>query len=323
MNVAERLAQREVVWKELERALTLLEGRNVASLPAREALRLGELYRSACADLMLAESSDLAGETVGYLHALVARAHNVIYRARGFRPGDWAVALFRDVPRQLRSDWTLAVAALVFYGWFLLGGFLGYIRRDFAPAIAGPEAIAQLEMAYSQPIGSGQRNDAMMAGFYIKHNASIGLTCVAAGVFPLIGPLFVMITQGLMLGSMFGYITMLPQATNFYNFVTAHAPFELTALVFAGAAGMRLGWGLIQPGRSTRLASLQRSARQALPIAGACVVLFIFAAFLEGFVSGTAIPYPFKALIAIGSALAIAAYILLPGRGEPGPAAAD
>lgn len=324
MNVAERLEQRVVVWKELERGLLLLEDRKLGYPPASEILRLGELYRAACADLMLAESNDLSGETIGYLHALVARAHNAIYRSRGFRPEAWATTLFRDVPRQLRSDWTLAAAALTFYGWFLLGGLLGYARRDFAMTIVGPEAIANLEMSYAQPITQMSRSDAMMAGHYIQHNASIGLQCFGSGVIPLIGPTFVMITQGLILGAMFGHITMLPQAANFYTFVTAHAPFELTALVFAGAAGLRMGWGLVEPGTSSRLASLRKSAVQALPIIGASVILFVLAAFLEGFVSASEMRYSLKALIAIFCALAIAAYLLLPGRGEPehGPAPA-
>jgi uncharacterized membrane protein SpoIIM required for sporulation len=319
MNVAERLDQRVVVWKELERSLVLLEDRKLERPSTKEILRLGELYRAACADLMLAESNDLSGETVGYLHALVARAHNAIYRSRGFRPDTWSAMLFSDVPRQLRSDWTLAVAAVAFYGWFLIGGLLGYIRRDFAMTIAGPEAIAQMEMSYSQPVTAMNRSDAMMAGYYIQHNASIGLQCFGSGVIPLIGPLFVMITQGLMLGAMFGHITMLPQAGNFYTFVTSHAPFELTAIVFAGAAGLRMGWGLVEPGTSSRLASLRRSAARALPIVGASVVLFVLAAFLEGFVSASPLPYPLKALIAILSSLAIAAYILLPGRDVPAP----
>jgi hypothetical protein len=108
-------------------------------------IRLGELYRAACADLMLAEAHDLPRDTVAYLHALVARAHNTVYRARGFRFATWAGELFHTVPRRLRSDPALRLSALVFYGTFLVFGLLAAARPGFAERVAGEDFVAQLE----------------------------------------------------------------------------------------------------------------------------------------------------------------------------------
>ena len=120
------------------------------------------------------------------------------------------------------------------------------------------------------------------------------------------------------LGVVFGHMALTPQKENFYTFVTAHAPFELTAIVFSGAAGLRLGWGLIETKGQTRLASLRREAKLALPTAGAATLLFALAAFLEGFVSPSALPYPFKAAAAIVCASILIAYMALGGRGRLG-----
>ena len=84
--------------------------------------------------------------------------------------------------------------------------------------------------------------------------------------------------------------------------------------MFAGAAGLRFGWGLIDTKGQTRMASLRREAKNALPAISAAVVLFILAAFIEGFVSASALPYAIKASIAIVSALLIALYLTLGGR---------
>src|SRR5687768_5385665 len=145
MRVADLLARREATWRELDALLDRLEKprrrRGAKGRPAEvvwldeapaepsrtraeEVTRLGELYRAACADLMLAEAHDLPRETVAYLHALVARAHNAVYRARGFRFARWAGELFSAVPRRLRSDPALRIAALVFYGSFLVFALL-------------------------------------------------------------------------------------------------------------------------------------------------------------------------------------------------------
>src|SRR4051812_41393538 len=114
MRVIDRLAQREASWRELDLLLDRLSKGKGPSARAAQVIRLGELYRSACTDLMLAEAHDLPRDTVAYLHALVGRAHNTVYRAKGFRFSDWATALFSTAPYRLRNDPALRIAALTF-----------------------------------------------------------------------------------------------------------------------------------------------------------------------------------------------------------------
>src|SRR4051794_13824502 len=173
MRGVERLTRREESWKELDRLLDVLSGPRSGRRPtAEQVLRLGELYRAACTDLMLAESHDLPREAVGYLHALVGRAHNALYRAQGFKFSDWAADLFGTVPRQLRSDPALRLAAVVFWGAFLLCALLGAGRAEFAPKVVGEASLEMMDQMYAEPIGAARkdslgRNDTIMAGFYI------------------------------------------------------------------------------------------------------------------------------------------------------------
>jgi uncharacterized membrane protein SpoIIM required for sporulation len=318
MRVADRLAQREASWRELDRLLAKLDAQPMRRANAAEVLRLGELYRSACTDLMLAEAHDLPRDTVGYLHTLVGRAHNAVYRAKGFRFADWGSTLFGTVPRQIRSDPAVRLAALVFWGGFLLCALLAAGRPGFAQSLLTEPFIEQMETMYSHPVDQAmegrQRQDSVMAGFYIQHNASIGLQCYAFGLFFGLGSLYELASNGMILGTVFGHMATTPYAGNFYTFVTAHGPFELTAIVLSGAAGLRLGWGLIDTQGQTRLASLRREAIRALPTVGAAVVLFILAAFLEGYVSASALPYAAKAGIAAACTLLLIVYVALGGR---------
>src|SRR3954447_6741751 len=145
MRVVDRLAGREASWKELDALLDELAGRRAGHrrITTEQVLRLGELYRAACTDLMLAEAHHLPREAVGYLHALVGRAHNALYRAQGFKFSDWADDLFGTVPRQLRSDPARRLAAVAFWGSFLLCALLATGRAEFAPKVLGE---AQLDM---------------------------------------------------------------------------------------------------------------------------------------------------------------------------------
>jgi uncharacterized membrane protein SpoIIM required for sporulation len=294
-------------------------------LSAQEVLRVGELYRSACTDLMLAEDHDLPRETVADLHALVGRAHNLVYRAAGFDFRALGRALFQTAPRRLRSDPALRISALAFWVPFLFTALLAAGREDFARQVIGEKNLESLDHLYSQPLTERkdgmERNDTMMTGLYIANNTSIGLRCFAWGILFGLGSLYQILYNAIVLGSSFGYMTTRPHWVNFYTFVTAHSSFELTAIVISGAAGLRLGWGLIDTQGQSRIASLKREAANALPAVGTAAVLFLLAALIEGYVSASALPYWVKAAVALISAAGIIVYLSLGGRDRrAGPA---
>jgi uncharacterized membrane protein SpoIIM required for sporulation len=327
MRVAERLSQRGASWRELNLLIGRVFDRRLRGTTSKDVLRLGELYRSACTDLMLAEDHDLPRETVAYLHSLVGRAHNMVYRAAGFDFRDLGRALFETAPRRLRSDPALRIAALVFWGPFLVSALLAAGQLDFARDVIGDPYLEQLDQMYAQPIGTRedglQRSDTMMAGFYIQHNTSIGIRCFGWGILFGIGSIYQLLDNARVLGTAFGYVATKPYSVNFYTFVTAHSTCELTAIVVSGAAGLRMGWGLIDTQGQSRLSSLRREAVNALPVLGTAVVLFVLAAFIEGYVSASSLPYPYKAAVALLSAAAIVAYLVLGGRSRDPNVVAD
>jgi uncharacterized membrane protein SpoIIM required for sporulation len=158
-----------------------------------------------------------------------------------------------------------------------------------------------------------------MWGFYINNNAGIGLQCFAWGLLVVPG-LLVTMFNAIFLGSAFGYMARpdVPEGRNFFHFVTAHGPFELTAVVLSAAAGMKLGFALVMTHGLSRVDSLRKSARETLPTAVAAVVLFGFAALIEGFISPSPLPYEIKAAIAVFSTGLLMFYFVFLGypRGD-------
>jgi uncharacterized membrane protein SpoIIM required for sporulation len=318
MKVAERLQQRESGWQELDSLIERVSHKGRRRPAVQDVLRMGALYRSACADLMLADDHDLPRETVSYLHALVGRGHNLIYSATGFNFRDWGRAIFQTAPARLRSDPCLRIAALVFWGAFLMSALLAAGRDGFAASVVTEPGLEQMDQMYAEPVNAPQRDDmersdTMMAGFYIWHNAGIGLRCFAWGIVFGLGSLKELLFEGIVLGTVFGHMATTAHAANFFTFVTAHSSFELTAIVLSGAAGLRMGWGLIDTQGQSRLASLRCQATRALPAVGVAVVLFVLAALVEGYVSASTLPYWSKAAVALLSAFAIIAYLMLGG----------
>lgn len=314
MKVSELLERRREQWRDLEHLCHEMERNSPRRVGAPTISKFAGLYRAACADLALADAYQLPPDTVQFLHELVGRAHNQLYRSQTFRFRDWGREMFVDLPRRMLRDRAVWLAFVIFWAPFGLSCWLAYSSRPFAESVVGEVTMARMEESFSKPLkGRDANTDTAMMGFYVFNNAGIGLRCFAAGLLLGIGGLFVTVSNAIVIGSMFGHMLTVPERANFLEFVTAHGPFELTAIVFSAAAGMRLGFALISTQGLSRMASLRRAAIEATPAMGASVVLFCLAAVIEGFVSPSALPYAVKAGVAIASAAILVFYVVVLG----------
>lgn len=318
MIVATVLEKRQHQWAELETLCTRLEVRGRAGRGDAETIaRFASLYRAACADLALADAYQLPPATVAYLHRLVARAHNNLYRTSRIDPGSWGTLLLQTAPRQIFADSCVRVAAGLFFGLFTLAMLVAFQADrfpEFASQVVGVQELGEVEKMYEAPIQGSLDHYVQMAAFYIRHNTGIGLKCFAFGIL-IVPCLITLAVNAVMLGTVFGHMASLDSEAgdHFLHFVTAHGPFELTAIALAAGAGLRLGIGLFATGGLTRVDSLYRSARAAVPVVVASATLFFLAALTEGFISPSPLPYLFKAFWAIGSSGLISFYFVVLG----------
>lgn len=314
MKVSERLESRWSQWHELEDLCATL-AQPWRRHDAATVARFSALYRAACADLALADAYQLPPGAIDYLHQLVARAHNQLYRSRAFQFGRWLEALAVGVPQQLRADGYLRVAMLLFWGVFVLAGVLAHFDPQFAEQVVSREMLVKLDEDFSRPIHERPvEQSTAMCGFYIFNNTSIGLRCFAFGLVFGVGGLLTTVFNAALLGAVFGHMVGAAVRENFFTFVTAHGPMELMAIVLSAAAGMRLGFSLVDTKGLARSESLRRAAGQAMPVMGAAMAMFFLAALIEGFLSPSEAPYWVKAAVAITSSVLLLAYYFLLGR---------
>ncbi len=321
-NLAETVQKRRAEWNRLDRVLDQISTGRIRSLQGAALAEVSDLYRSACADLAMAEQYRLSPETISYLHGLVGKAHNTIYRSRRFQMHLWWEVAFRQAPQQIFKDPCVHLCSVLFFGLFALSAYLGYNETafpGFAERMLGTEQLEGMESMFSDidfnsDSARGIGTNLTMVAFYIQHNTGIGLQCFAMG--PLIIPgLYTTAYNATMLGTSFGYMARggTDGGDNFLEFVTAHGAFELTAIALAAAAGLRIGTGWLFTGGLTRLASLQVRAREAVPVMAVSGTLFFLAALTEGLLSPSSVPYLFKAIWAIFSSGLLMFYFVVLG----------
>ena len=283
--------------------------------------RFSALYRAACTDLAMAEEYQLPPATVEYLHRLVGRAHSQLYRSNPMTKQRWSDYISKIAPQCIFRDPCVKVAFVVFFGLFTLSAVLAWSEDSFpgyAERILGAKAMAKMKEDFDKPINGNFDHFIVSSGFYISHNTSIGLQCFALG--PLILPsLCALGFNAVSLGASFGFMARsdIEQGDVFFQFVTAHGVFELTAIALSAAAGLRVGIGLFATGGLSRSDSLRLNAERALPIILTSVALFLLAAFTEGFISPSPLPYFFKACVAVFSSGLLMYYFVVLGFPRP------
>jgi uncharacterized membrane protein SpoIIM required for sporulation len=308
------VAERRRDWDELDRLLGERKGlHRMAPGSIRQA---AALYRAVCADLMRARAAGYGGDVVALLDGLAARGHNALYSAPPYRFGAIWELVARDFPRTLRRHgrFVLVAAAL-----FVLPGVLGYVgasrSRPFALSVL-PEAMAeQMEKSYAEGFsGRGEGADTAMAGFYVYNNVGIAFRCFATGVLLGLGSVFFLVYNGLVMGVVTGLVGGAGHGRNLFTFICGHGPFELTAIVISGAAGMVMGYALVATGGLTRWASLRERGRDlAVLVLGAALMLLV-AALVEGFWSPSAVAAPVKWAAGGVAAVLVGLYFARAGR---------
>ncbi|WP_437533935.1 stage II sporulation protein M [Sorangium sp. So ce726] len=311
----EFVAARRPDWQELDRLL-LHDGESLAKKDGAAISRLAALYRSLCTDLMRARAARYTPDLTAYLDALAARAHATLYGAEPFRLPDIVSLFTRDFPRALRKNGRFFAIACALFFLPSLVGIAGALASDeFATHVLPGPVLQGMAQTYSEGLnGRDAGTDTGMAGFYVFNNVGIAFRCFATGVLFGAGSIFFLIYNGLFTGTVVGHVMSVGHGGNIWTFMCSHAPFELTAIVIAGGAGLEMGYALVETRGRTRVGSLRRAAPSIVrQILGAAAMLLI-AAGIEGFWSPSGLPPPVKWAASGVFSLLIVLYLALAGR---------
>jgi len=305
------LSTRKDRWDRLETCLRTGMG------SAAEWSELAALYRAVCADLATAQSQSLPSDVLRYLDDLAGRAHNALYGARAAGGVGWIRLIAAEFPRTVRQEWRFFWVSAALFVLPLIVGMVGtIIDASFATFVLPDSMLADLEHSWSQGVDRSGSEDAMMAGFYVRNNVGIAFRCFATGALAGLGPVFYLVYNGLVIGTVAGYVTSVGHGESFLNFVAGHSSWELIGIVVSGAAGLKMGWAMVVTHGRTRVGSLRAAAPALYRLIVGVFVMLLVAAAIEGFWSGTAMPTPVKVGFGGLQFAIVGAWLLLGGRGR-------
>lgn len=178
----------------------------------------------------------------------------------------------------------IAVACVVFVGGALMGAVNGsQFHRTFSE-LSGDVASALTLLDKSE--GSlGTLNGGISFARIATQNVQAGVYTFVLGMSFGIGTLIMLAINGVVVGYLLlALLNSSPSNTAIMG-IFAHAPIELAGLVICGAAGLRLGWGLVRAIASSSIWHLQVAAYEALSLIPISVGMLLTASAIEVFVS--------------------------------------
>ena len=325
-GVSQFRAEREADWQRLEAMLDLIEKKSPRRLSSEDLFELPRLYRSTLSALSIARETSLDGSMIAYLESLSTRAYFILYGCResfwkqlgGFFAQGWPAAVRGMVPE-------IAIIAALFIGSALAGYFLVMADPGWFGAIVPGELASGRNMQASaetlrQSIYGAPEHDGLhiFATFLFTHNSQISIMAFALGFAFGIPTLFLIASNGVMLGAFYAVFMSKGLGVGFTGWLMIHGSTELSAIILAGAAGLHIGRAVAFPGARSRLAAAGEAGRRGALVMIGVVIMLLVAGLLEGFARQLITVDAVRFAIAAGMFALWVVYFTLGGRRRHG-----
>jgi uncharacterized membrane protein SpoIIM required for sporulation len=304
------VAAHNAEWRRLEQ----LVNRGTRKLSGAEVDELVELYQRAATHLSVVRSSSPEPALVGRLSSLVARARAAVTGAHA--------PMWRDAARFLTVSFPATAYRM---RWWWLGAAV--IGNLVALAIAiWIVRDPQVQTSLVSPAEVKQLVDHDFANYYTEHaagafafqvwvnNVWVSAQALIFGILLGIPTLFVLFENQLNLGVDAGLMFAHGKGAIFFGLILPHGLLELTAVYLASAAGLRLGWTIIDPGPRRRGNALAEEGRAAMSIAIGLIGVLAVSGAIEGFVTGHVHTTWLRVAIGVIAETAFLTYVIVFGR---------
>ncbi len=259
--------------------------------------------------------------SAGYDPALVARLSTRLARARaavtGAHTPAWrsvsrfAVVAFPVAAYRARWWWLAAAAGSLLVA-LLIGAWIARspaVQASLLPRAAARKLVdQQFRDYYSQYAATS------FAAQVWTNNVWVAAETLISGILLGIPTLLILFGNAANIGADGGLMVAHGRGVEFFALITPHGMLELSAVFLAAAAGLRLGWAIIDPGPRPRSQALAEEGRATVTIALGLIVVLLVSGAIEAFVTPSPLATWARILIGAVAEAAFLSYVIVLGR---------
>ncbi|SMC71670.1 stage II sporulation protein M [Pedobacter nyackensis] len=267
-------------------------------------------------DLAYAKTFYPKSKTTAYLNGLASVLHQSIYKNKKEDTNRFVTFWKFELPVLFYTYRRQLLYAFLFFTISCAIGVLSAKYDDaFVRLILGDSYVNMTNenIAKGDPFGVYKKEGPI--GMFVRiaiNNIYVSFLCFLSGIFLGIGPVFMLLRNGVMLGSFEYYFFSKGLGVESVLVIWIHGTLEISAIIIAGAAGLVMGHGLLFPKTYTRLQAFKNSAKDGTKIALGIVPIFFVAAFFEGFITRyTSMPLWLSISILGGSLMFMIWYVII------------
>ncbi|GAA1796370.1 MULTISPECIES: stage II sporulation protein M [Brevibacterium] len=282
-------------------------------LDPAQAQRFLDLYRAASKDLSQIMTVAPDSLEAARLSAIVHRARNHLSSVPAGGLSGIARYFAIALPLSIyRLRWDFVVIALAFLAASVLAGVWAGTHPEVLDTFGDYEYRRQFAEQDFVEYYKENPNGFFAIGVW-TNNAWIAVQFVllgVTGVFVLQGLFLNAVNVGFSGAMMFEF----DRGADFFLYILPHGIPEISCILLAAAAGLRLFFAWVIPGPQLRRTKLAREARSLLVVAGGLVIMLFLSGLIEGFVTPNPLPPALKIAIGVAYTAAIVVYAGTLGR---------
>lgn len=283
-------------------------------LSGAEVDELVDLYQQVSTHLSLVRSASSDSVLVGRLSGLVARARAAVTGAHA--------PLWREFIR----FWTVSFPVVAYRSWrWWLGSAVAFYA---VAAVIGVWVAAspEVQSVIGTPSDIDQLVNNDFASYYSENpagsfalrvwvnNSWVAAQCIAFAILLGLPIPYILFQNAANLGLTAGLMFNAGKGDIFLGLLTPHGLLEVTAVLLAGAAGMRLGWMVIAPGDRPRGQVLAEQGRAVVSVAVGLAVVLLVSGLIEALVTPSPLPTFVRIAIGVLAEIAFLTYVVHFGR---------
>jgi uncharacterized membrane protein SpoIIM required for sporulation len=290
MKESKFIEQKKNNWELLEKYLNILSKKNIKSLSYEDINNFISLYNSVSKDLSYSRTNYPNSNTTKYLNNIASKSYEYLYTTPQQSISKIS-KIITKFPDTLRSSFTpLVIAATIFLLGMLFSFIFTVITPENSNTFLPPQLATNIDSINIDFEKTSNASSSISSTFILTNNISVGIFAFALGFTFAIGTIYILLTNSFLLGSLAALFYLKKANLLFWSLILPHGIIELFAIFICGAAGITIGYSLLDTKEYSRVDSLIIGTKKAVKLLLSTIPMFFIAGLIEGFITPYIIP---------------------------------